>query len=154
MKYDIDQILQNHFGEASPDTSIYMRGYTGSISIPHPVAPTPSRSSESSKAFGSPAPEQRSDRIARETSLYEVKRGQRQESMFDFEEPTRQQQQMQMFEFEQPSQRSRPMNSMFQPPYENNSENRYVRFSFVLLLVVIGLILLILFYMSTWGGLP
>jgi len=154
MKYDIDEILQNRFGEPSPDTSIYMRGYTGTISVPHPVAPTPSRSSESPEAFGSPAPERKSDRITRETSPYEVKRGQRQESMFDFEEPARQQQQMQMFEFEQPSQRSQPMNSMFQPQpsYENDSENRYVLFSFVLLLVVIGLILLILFYMSTWGG--
>jgi hypothetical protein len=32
------------------------------------------------------------------------------------------------------------------------SENSYILFSLMLLLVVIGLILLILFYMSTWSG--
>jgi len=149
MKYDVDEILRSRFAEPSADTSIYMRGYSGTISVPPPVAPTLGRSSES---FGSPAPERRSDRIPRQTSPNEGTRRQRQESMFDFGEPTRQQQQMQMFEFEQPSQRSRPMNNMFQPPYQGEMENRYVLFSFVMLLVVIGIILLILFYLSGLSG--
>lgn len=149
MKYEIDQILQDRFAEPSADTSIYMRGYTGTISAPHPVAPTPGGSSQS---FSSPTPKRRSDQMARETSPYETTRRQRQERMFDVEEPVRQQQQMQMFEFEQPSQRPRPMNNMFQAPYQNDTENRYVLFSFVMLLVVIGIILLILVYLTGGGG--
>ncbi len=152
MKYDVEETLRNRFAEPSADTSIYMRGYSGTISVPPPVAPTLGRSSESFESFGSPAPERRSDRLPRQTSPNEGTRRQRQESMFDFEEPTRQQQQMQMFEFEQPSQRSQPVNNMFQAPYHNETENRYVLFSFVMLLVVIGIILLILFYLSGLSG--
>jgi eukaryotic-like serine/threonine-protein kinase len=151
MKYDIDEMLQHRFAEPSPNTSIYMRGYTGTVQVPPPppVAPTPSRSPE---FISSPAPERRSEQFGREPSPYEDKRRQRQERMVDFEEPVRQQQQMQMFEFEQPSQRLRPINRMFQSPFQEDAEHRYVLFSFVMLLVVIVLILLILFYMSTWGG--
>jgi len=149
MKYDIDEILQNRFAEPSPDTNIYTRGYTGSIPLPHPTAPIPGRSSET---FDSPAPKRRSGRTTPKSSPYEVTWHQQQESMLDFEEPVRQQQQMQMLEFERPLPRSQPMNRMFQLPYQKDEENRYFLFSFMLLLAVIGLILLILFYMSTWGG--
>jgi eukaryotic-like serine/threonine-protein kinase len=148
MKYDIDQILQNGFAEPHPDTNIYTRGYTGSSPVPHPTAPTPGKSSE---AFDSPASKRRSGRTTSEPSAYEIQHQPWQESRLDFEEPVRQQQ-MQMFEFEQPLPRSRPMNRMFQPSYERDEGNRYFMFSFILLLVVIGIILLILFYMSTWGA--
>lgn len=147
MKYDIDEILQSRFAEPSSDTNIYTRGYSGSIPLAHPTAPTPSRTSET---FDAPAPNRRFGRTTPEPSPYEMKRRQRQENMVDFEQPGRQQQQTQMFE--QPLQRSQPMNRMFQPRYQRNEENRYFMFSFILLLVVIGLILLILFYMSTWGA--
>ena len=79
---------------------------------------------------------------------------QRQESMFDFEEPTRRQQQMQMLEFEQPVQQPQSMNRMYQQPYQNDAEHRYLLFSFVMLIAVIGIILFILFYLSTFGGGP
>jgi hypothetical protein len=42
----------------------------------------------------------------------------------------------------------------YQQPYQNEAEHRYLLFSFVMLLVVIGIILLILFYLSTLGGGP
>lgn len=148
MKHDIEDILLNRFGEASGDSTIYMRGYSGTIPVPHPVTPTPSKSSES---FISPIPERRSsDRISRESSPYEGTRRQRQESRFDFEQPTRQQQQM----FEQPLQRPQPSNRIYQLPYQNDAEHRYVLFSFIMLIAVIGIILLILFYLSTLGGGP
>jgi len=154
MKHDIDEILLNRFGEPSGDTSIYMRGYSGAVAVPRPVTPTPGRSSDS---FSSPAPERRSDRISRKAPPHEATRRQRQESMLDFEEPTRQQQ-MQMPEFEQPVRPFQPINRTYQQPYQqlyqNEAEHRYLLFSFVMLLVVIGIILLILFYLSTLGGGP
>ena len=151
MKYDIDEILQHRFAGLNPDTSIYMRGYTGTAHVPPrpPVAPAPSRSPEFPH---SPASERWSDRSDHETSPYEGKRRQRQERIVDFEEPVRQQQQMQMLEFERPSQRPQPMNSMYQQPSQNEAEHRYLLFSFVMLIAVIGIILLILFYLSTFGG--
>lgn len=152
MKHDIDEILLNRFGEPSGDSTIYMRGYSGIIPVPHPVTPTPSKSSD---AFSSIAPERRSDRASRESSSYDGMRRQRQERMFDFEEPRRQQQQMQMPEFEQPLQRPLPINRMYQQqPYQNGAEHRYLMFSFVMLIAVIGIILFILFYLSTFGGGP
>ena len=149
MKYDIDEILQNHFAEPNSDTNIYTRGYTGSIPLPRPTAPIPGQSSE---AFDLLAPKQRSGRTTPKPSLSEVKWHQQQERMLDFEEPVHQQQQTQMFEFERPLPRLQPMSSIFHPPYQKDEESRYFLFSFALLLAVIGLILLILFYMSTWGG--
>jgi serine/threonine protein kinase len=147
MKYEIDEILQHRFAGPGPDTSIYTHGYTGTPPRP-PVAPAPSRSPE---FLHSPASERWSDRSDHETPPYEGKRRQRQERMVDFEEPVRQQQQIQMFEFEQPSQRPQPMDSMYQQPYQNEAEHRYLLFSFVMLIAVIGIILLILFYLSTFG---
>jgi serine/threonine protein kinase len=151
MKHEIDEILQHRFAGLNPDTSIYMRGYTGTVQVP-PPPPVTSSASRSSEFLNEPASEQWSDRPGRETASYEGKRRQRQERMVDFEEPVRQQQQMQMFEFEQPSQRPQPMNSMYQQPYQNEAEHRYLLFSFVMLIAVIAIILLILFYLSTFGG--
>lgn len=149
MKHDIDEILLNRFGEPSGDSTIYMRGYSGVVAVPHSVTPKPSRSTD---AFDSPIPERQSDRISREIPPYEETRRQQRESMFEFEEPRRQQQQMQMFEFEEPLQRPQPMNSMYQQPGQNEEEHRYLLFSFVMLIAVIGIILLILFSLSTFGG--
>ncbi len=151
MKHDIDEILLNRFGEASGDSTIYTRGYSGTMPVLHSGTPISSRTSD---AFNSPVPERQSDRASRRMPPYEETYRQRQESMFDFEEPTRRQQQMQMSEFEQPLQRPLPNNGMYQQPYQNEAEHRYLLFSFVMLITVIGIILFILFYLSTFGGGP
>ena len=149
MKHDIDEILYNRFGEANRDSTIYTRGYSGRVPVPHSVPPTSGRTSDT---FNSPAPERWSGGTSREIPPYDDISRQRQESMFDFEEPTRRQQQMQMSEFEQPVQQPQPMNRMYQQPYQNEAEHRYLLFSFVMLIAVIGIILFILFYLSTFGG--